>query len=290
MPSIRDKLAGKKSKLAMVPESHQDHPANLNDYKEGNFYTVDIAIIQPDPEQPRKYFNSAALKELSQSVKQKGVLQPVIIRRDEVGQIVLVAGERRLKAAILAGLEKIPCILTKGNPLEISIIENLQRENLRPIEEAEALSRMVEEHGYTQDKLAFVIGKAKSTVSETISLNRLPDVIKEEVRRAEPKTAEKYPRRLLVEIAKQETPEAMINLFNQTKEGKLKSEQVRDIARKRSHVEKTPRPVAAIALDRVQTLNTYLGKVDFATIEQNQKAQLIMELQSLKLKIEELIG
>ena len=290
MASIRDKLAGKKSKLAMAPDSRQDHPANLNDYKEGTFYTVDIAIINPDPEQPRKYFNSAALEELSQSIQQKGVLQPVIIRRDEAGQVVLVAGERRLKAASLAGLEKIPCILTKGNPLEISIIENLQRENLRPIEEAEALSRMVEEHGYTQDKLAFVIGKAKSTVSETISLNRLPDTIKEEVRRAEPQEAEKYPRRLLVEIAKQETPEAMINLFNQTKEGKLKSEQVRDIARKRQTEEKTPRTVAAIALDRTQTLNTYLSKVDFASVEQGQKAQLIMELQSLKLKIEDLIS
>jgi ParB family chromosome partitioning protein len=290
MASIRDKLAGKKSKLAMAPDSRQDHPANLNDYKEGNFYTVDIAIINPDPEQPRKYFNSASLEELSQSIQQKGVLQPVIIRRDEAGQIVLVAGERRLKAASLAGLEKIPCILTKGNPLEISIIENLQRENLRPIEEAEALSRMVKEHGYTQDKLAFVIGKAKSTVSETISLNRLPDTIKEEVRRAEPQEAEKYPRRLLVEIAKQETPEAMLNLFNQTKEGKLKSEQVRDIARKRSSIEKTPRTVAAIALDRTQTLNTYLSKVDFASFEQGQKAQLIMELQSLKLKIEDLIS
>jgi len=274
----------------MAPDSCHDHPANLNDYKEGDFYTVDIAIINPDPEQPRKYFNPVALEELSQSIQQKGVLQPVIIRRDEAGQVVLVAGERRLKAASLAGLEKIPCILTKGNPLEISIIENLQRENLRPIEEAEALSRMVEEHGYTQDKLAFVIGKAKSTVSETISLNRLPDAIKEEVRRAEPQEAEKYPRRLLVEIAKQETQEAMINLFNQTKEGKLKSEQVRDIARKRSRIEKTPRTVAAIALNRTQTLNTYLSKVDFATVEQGQKAQLIMELQSLKLKIEELIS
>lgn len=288
MPSIRDKLADKKSKLAMVPKSRQDHPANLNDYQEGSFYMVDIDMIQPDPNQPRKYFDPEALEELSNSIKQKRVYQPVIVRKDDAGKIILVAGERRFRAAKMAGIDKIPAIITKDNPLEISIIENLQRENLRPIEEAEALGRMIEEHGYTQEKLAFVIGKAKSTISETISLNRLPEIIREEVRRAEPKEADKYPRRLLVEIAKQETPEAMIELFNQVKEGKLKSEAVRDIARKRSGVEKIQRTPASIALDRVQALNNYLDKIDLKIVEQGQKEQLFLELQNLKNKIDEL--
>ena len=155
----------------------------------------------------------------------------------------------------------------------------------RPLEEAEALGRMIEEHGYTQEKIAFVIGKAKSTISETISLNRLPESIREEVRRAELKEADKYPRRLLVEIAKQETPEAMLALFNQVKEGKLKSEAVRDIARKRIGIEKPQRTPAAIALDRVQSLNNYLDKIDFQTVEQTEKAQLLIELQNLKNKI-----
>lgn len=290
MSSIRDKLADKKSKLATVQERTKDHPANLNDYQEGSFYMVDIDVIQPDPNQPRKYFDPAALEELSLSIKQKRVYQPVIVRKDDAGKIILVAGERRFRAAKMAGLEKIPAIITKDNPLEISIIENLQRENLRPIEEAEALGRMIDEHGYTQEKLAFVIGKAKSTISETISLNRLPESIREEVRRAEPKEADKYPRRLLVEIAKQETPEAMIALFNQAKEGKLKSEAVRDIARKRTSIEKTQRTPAAIALDRVQALNNYLDKINLAEAEQSQKTQLLIELQNLKNKIDELIN
>jgi len=285
MTSIRDKLADKKSKLATAQERSKEHPADLNNYQEGSFYKVDIDLITPDPEQPRKYFDQESLRELSQSIKQKGMLQPVIIRRDKKGGVVLVAGERRLKAAKMAGLDKIPAIITKGNPLEISIIENLQRENLMPIEEAEALGRMIEEHGYTQDNLAFVIGKAKSTISEALSLNRLPDVIKDEVRRAE-----QYPRRLLVEIAKQKTPEAMIKLFNQAKEGNLKSEAVRDIARKRIGVEKTIRPPAAIALDRVFALNNYLDKIDFEAVEQEQKVQLLIELQNLKKKIDKLIG
>jgi len=237
---------------------------------------VDIDIIQPDPNQPRKYFDPEALKELSNSIKQKRVYQPVIVRKDDTGKIILVAGERRFRAAKMAGIDKIPVIITKDNPLEISIIENLQRENLRPIEEAEALGRMIEEHGYTQEKLAFVIGKAKSTISETISLNRLPEIIREKVQRAEPKEAEKYPRRLLVEIAKQETPKAMIELFNQVKEGKLKSEAVRDIARKRIGVEKTQQTPAVMAIDRVHALNNYLDKIDLKIVEQGQKAQLLI--------------
>ena len=215
MPTARDKLATKKTKLAAAPERLEDHPANLNNYQDGSFYHVDVDLILPNPDQPRKFFDEQALNELATSIKKKGVLQPVIIRKADDGQIFLVAGERRLKAAKIAGLENIPAIITKGNPAEIALIENLQREDLKPIEEAEALGRMIEEHGYTQEKLVQVLGKAKSTISEIVSLNRLPDSIKEEVRRAE-----LFPRRLLVEIAKQDTQEKMVTLFASVKEGK----------------------------------------------------------------------
>ncbi len=282
MTDIRKKLAGKTSKLAQDRPRQDDHPANLNGDMEGTFYHIEIDLIQPDPEQPRKYFNTEALDDLANSIKAKGVLQPVIIRKNGDGKIILVAGERRFRAAKMAGLEKIPALLTKGDPLEISIVENLQRENLNPVEEAEALGKMVDQHGYTQEKLAFAIGKAKSTISETISINRLPEVVKEEVRRAE-----QYSRRLLVEIAKQETPEAMINLFNQVKEGKLKSDAVRNIARKKT--EKAPhRNPAEIARERAQALNSFLDKVDYEGIGPEEKEPLLNELQSLKDKIENL--
>ena len=284
MTDIRKKLAGKTSKLAQDRPRQDDHPANLNGYLEGTFYHIGVDLIQPDPEQPRKYFNTEALDDLANSIKAKGVLQPVIIRKNGDGKIILVAGERRFRAAKMAGLEKIPALLTKDDPLEISIVENLQRENLNPVEEAEALGKMVDQHGYTQEKLAFAIGKAKSTISEMISINRLPEVVKEEVRRAE-----QYSRRLLVEIAKQETPEAMINLFNQVKEGKLKSDAVRDIARKK--IEKAPhRTPAEIARERAQALNSFLDKVDYERIGPEEKESLINELQNLKDKIENLFG
>ena len=282
MADIIKKLATKKSKLGGPQARMEDHPANLNNQQDGAYYTVDIGGIRPNPNQPRKYFDQDSLTELSQSIKQKGVLQPIIIRKDQAGNIVLVAGERRLKAAKMAGLEKIPAIMSQGNPLEISIIENLQRENLTPIEEAEALSRMVEQHGYTQDKLAFAIGKAKSTVSEAISLIRLPEKIKNEVR-----GAERYPRRLLVEIAKQENKRAMLELFKLVKDGNLKSQQVRDIARRRP--ERPRRTPAAVAIDLVQALDSHLSKLNLETIEQSHKDQLMMDLQRLKETIEKLL-
>ena len=108
----------------------------------------------------------------------------------------------------MAGLEKIPAIFTEGNPLEISIIENLQRENLRPMEEAEALGRMIEQHGYTPEKLARIIGKAPGAIMDSLTLNRLPEGIKAVCRQTE-----KYSKPVLIEIAKQETAEEMVRFF-----------------------------------------------------------------------------
>ena len=284
MTDIRKKLASKTSKLAQYRPKQDGHPANLNGDQEGSFYYIGIDLIHPDPEQPRKYFDPEALDNLANSIKAKGVLQPVIIRKTEDGKIILVAGERRVRATKMVGLDRIPALLTKGDPLEISIVENLQRENLNPVEEAEALSKMVAYHGYTQEKLAFAIGKAKSTISETISINRLPAAIKEEVRRAE-----QYSRRLLVEIAKQETTEAMIKLFNQVKAGNLKSDAVRNIARKK--LEEVPtRTPATIVRKKVQIFNTLLDKVDYEAIDPEEKEPLMIELQNLNDKINSLVA
>ena len=283
MSKLKDKLAQAKTKLAIPKETLEDHPANLNNYQESAFYNVDIELIKPNPDQPRKFFDPDSLAELTQSIKEKGVLQPVIIRKDETGQIYLVAGERRLRAAKNAGLEKIPAILTSGNPMEISLIENLQRDNLRPIEEAEALGRMMEEYQYTQEQVALAIGKARTTITQTLSLNKLPEEIKEECRRTDI-----HPRRLLIEIAKQKTPEAMLSLFRTVKEGNLKSDQVRDVIRKKS--ERKQRTPGSIALDRSLNLVSALNKLDLNSIEENEKVQLITALENLKKSIEELLN
>jgi ParB family chromosome partitioning protein len=280
--SVRDKLAQKKSKLTQPQEPIEGHPADMNDYQDGGFFRVDVGLIAANPYQPRKHFDPERMAELSESIKQKGVLQPVIIRRGDDGEVFLVAGERRLRAARMAGLEKIPAILTKGNPAEIALIENLQRENLSPVEEAEALARMADEFKYTQEKLAIVVGKARTTITETLSLNRLPETIKEECRRADI-----YPRRLLIEIAKQGTPEEMTALFARVKEGGLKSDQVREITRKREHVE---RPPLAITLDKVGALLKSLSRLELERLNPDERIQLITVLQELDVSIKQILG
>ncbi|MEM5787022.1 MAG: ParB/RepB/Spo0J family partition protein [Syntrophobacteraceae bacterium] len=275
MPSIREKLAGKTSKLATPRERISDHPADSSGYQEGAFCTVEVALIMPDPDQPRKYFDPESLEELSQSIKQRGVLQPVIIRKQSGGEIFLVAGERRFRAARMAGLEKIPAILTRGNPMEIALIENLQREDLRPIEEAEALARMVEDHGYTHEQLAYAVGKARSTISEALSLNRLPEEIREECRRAD-----LYPRRLLVEVAKQESAGAMRALFKKIKNRGLKSGQVREITRKVPEKDRTS--PASVALKHISALMGCLPGLDLSSLEKDEAAQVLAELKKLR--------
>jgi ParB family chromosome partitioning protein len=282
MPSLRDKLADKKTKLSKDRERIADHPASLDDYQDGGFYNVEVEAILPNPDQPRQFFDPEALDELSESVRQKGVLQPILIRRDEEGKIILVAGERRLRAAKKAGLENIPTILTKGNPVEISIIENLQRENLKPIEEAEALARMMGEYKYTQKKLAKAIGKSQPTISEALSLNRLPEEIKREYRRAD------ISRRLLVEIAKQKTPKDMLKLFRKAKEGNLKSDEVRGLARNDGgQKQRTP---AVLATVKARGLTRSLEKLDLGTAGEGEKEGLLKELGELGRTIEEILG
>jgi len=283
MTDIRKKLAGKTSKLAQDRPKQADHPANLNDYQAGSFYHIDIKLILPDPTQPEKHFDPEALEELAKSIKQKGLYQPVLVRRDETGQIILVAGNRRLRAAKMANIKKIPAIFTQGNPLEVSLIENLQRENLKPIEEAEALGRMMQQHGYTQEELALAIGKAQAIVSETIVLNRLPETIKNECRQND-----KYPRQVLVEIAKRDTQEAMISLFNQVKQYPLKGDEVRIIAGEKADI--TDQAPAERVIDTGGALSSVLPEDDFEPIEQSKKTQFVMELQNLIKIIDKQIG
>lgn len=138
--------------------------------------------------QPREEFDSEKMAELIASVKEKGVVQPILVRQrpDGTGEYELIAGERRLRAAREAGLERIPAIVreaTDREMLEISLLENIQRQDLNPIEEAEALERLMEEFELTQEELARRLGKERSTVANTLRLQKLPQEIKTEVRK-----------------------------------------------------------------------------------------------------------
>lgn len=142
---------------------------------------LDIDRILPGENQPRKVFRDESLNELAESIKEKGVIQPIIVKRTGDGTFRLIAGERRWRAAKIAGLKKIPAIIkdyASKDALEIALIENIQREDLDPIETALAFERLQKEYNLTQEEIAKKVGKDRATVANYMRLLNLPDEIK----------------------------------------------------------------------------------------------------------------
>jgi ParB family chromosome partitioning protein len=139
-----------------------------------------IEAIQRDSLQPRRHFDEEKLRELTESIKVQGLLQPVLVRKDGAGY-KLIAGERRWRASQAAGLHEIPAIVrdvTEGEAFELALVENLQRADLNPMEEADGYHRLVEEFGLTQEQVAQRVGKERSTVANALRLLGLPDEVK----------------------------------------------------------------------------------------------------------------
>jgi len=142
---------------------------------------VDIDRIFPGQQQPRKKFKDEPLKELAVSIKERGVLQPIIVSRVGDGTFSIVTGERRWRAAALAGLKKIPALVknvASKDSLEIALIENIQREDLNPLETAEAFNRLITEFNLTQEDLSRKVGKDRATVANYLRLLKLPHEVK----------------------------------------------------------------------------------------------------------------
>ncbi len=170
---------------------------------------VPLSEVHPNPEQPRKHFAEEKLGELAESIRTRGLLQPIVVRRTGEG-FELLAGERRFRAAQLAGIDRLPAIVRDGDdPLEIALIENIQREDLSPLEEAEALTTLIDRHGYSHREVADLLGKSRPYVSNTLALTRLPDPVKEELHR----DGKVVPRELLLGIAREENPTAALALW-----------------------------------------------------------------------------
>ena len=142
-----------------------------------------IEQISPDRTQPRHRFDETLLKELADSIKTHGILQPLLVRRIDSGYR-LIAGERRWRAAQLAGLREVPAIVRESSErvaFELALLENIQRADLNPVEEAEAYRRLIDDHGLTQDQLATRLGKDRSTVTNALRLLRLPAEVKSQL-------------------------------------------------------------------------------------------------------------
>lgn len=159
---------------ALIPETKKDEKMGKN------LVELEIKKIRPNPYQPREKYDPQKLAELANSIKEKGLIQPVVVRKTESG-FELVAGERRLKAAKDLGLKLIPALirenLSKAGMLELTLIENVQREDLNPIEAARGYYRLLKELGLTQDEISKTIGKERSSIANTLRLLNLPDSI-----------------------------------------------------------------------------------------------------------------
>lgn len=192
--------------------------------EDNQFKEIPLDKISPNPNQPRKIFDEEKLNELAASIKQKGVLQPVIVMPDHVNQhYLLIAGERRYRAAKMANLGSIPALVKeKEDPLELGIIENLQREDLSPIEEAAAIKQLKEERNYIEEDIAKIIGTSRQTVDMLLALNRLPDEIKEDCQHVG-----NPPKTLLYEIVRRGSREEMLQAWDRYKRGELSIIQAR---------------------------------------------------------------
>jgi len=149
---------------------------------------INIDLLVPSPFQPRRVFNDASLSDLVQSIREKGVLQPLLVRKKENGLYEIIAGERRLRASRQVGLTQLPVIVkdfSDKDAMEVALIENLQREDLNPLEEAEAYKRLLDEYHYTQDELSKIVGKSRSHVANMMRLLELPDKIKQMIEKKE---------------------------------------------------------------------------------------------------------
>ena len=199
---------------------------------------VPIERVDPNPDQPRQVMGD--LSELMASIAEKGIIEPLIVRQRN-GRYQIVAGERRYQAAVQVGLRELPVVIREVDDteiIEVALVENIQRKDLGPFEEAEALASLTERCGYTHEDLAKRLGKSRTAITESLSLAAMPDEVRNLCRLADISS-----KSLLLQIVRQQTPQKMIALIEQlTRDGSVTREQ----ARKATAKPKIGRPKAFV--------------------------------------------
>lgn len=211
-----------------------------------------IGQIEPDPDQPRK--DVGDIDDLKASITEHGILQPILVSVVAEDQYRLIAGERRLTAAIAVGLKTVPCIVRtveEHRRLEVQLIENLHRKELNPVEEATTYKRLMSEFKLSQRQLAERLGKSAATINQTVRILSLPQAVIEEASRGN----ENLTRSVLLEIAKLETEEEQLRLFERAKKGLLTVKAARD--KKADVIEKKPKAKYPIQTKSATVLLTF---------------------------------
>jgi ParB family chromosome partitioning protein len=242
---------------------------------------IPVEAIRSNPEQPRKHFDDQALAELAGSIRERGLLQPILVRPDGE-RFVVLAGERRLRAAAMAGLTKIPAIVREGaNALEIALIENLQREDLTPIEEAEALQQLVDKHGYTHEALAKVLGRSRTAITETLAIAKLPEEIKAQCR-----TSDNVPKAQLLQVVRQKSPEQMQALFEKVSSSRLTVRETRKLAKGKPVRRASP---AAVVAKAAEQFAARVARLDLEGLAAKERKSLAENLRALVATLRELL-
>lgn len=223
------------SKFRGLPQEKQmRHDAHFveevtSDRSESIGRMIDINRIDPNPNQPRKHFGD--LSDMVASIKEKGILEPILVR-SHGPKYQIIAGERRYQAARLAGLSHVPCIevdVDARGMLEISLIENLQRKDLHPFEEAEAIQRLSDQFRYTHEEIARKLGKSRTVITEVLSLCRMPEPVRDRCRQADISS-----KSMLLQIVRQESEEEMNRLIDKIAGEGLTREEARRFNRDES--------------------------------------------------------
>ena len=232
MSTVKRKALGR-GLAALIPGAHSltpvAAPAPLDRSTADGLRVVGIEEVHPSREQPRKMFDDARIDELAASIRAQGVIQPLVVRQREAGGYELIAGERRWRAAQRAGLHEVPAVVRDVAPtraFEMAMVENLQREDLNPIEEASGYQRLINDLGYTQESLAARVGKDRTTITNALRLLRLPEEVRDMVIGG--RVSMGHARALLG----LESPEAMVRLARRVAAREMSVRQVEALVRR----------------------------------------------------------
>lgn len=257
---------------AMEPETNTGTVTKSRPrYRQGQTYQVPVDEVNTSPGQPRSYFGDEELDALAESVRNSGILQPILCNLTEKG-LVLAAGERRLRAARMAGLAKIPVRIVAGDSIEIGLIENLLRQDLTAVEEAEALSALKKRKGCRLEDLTALTGKAVATLSEIMAVAGLPDEILDQCR-----SVPSFPRDVLVLISRLPTREEMVDAFRQYKSGAIQRRDLSAAMRKPGKTRSSHRTPFRF----IRSFSRGFRSLELDTMEQKDRETLRRELEVL---------
>jgi len=227
-------------------------------------FEIELDKIELNPDQPRKSFNEETLQELAKSIGKHGQLQPVVLKKNEGSDTyILAAGERRYRAHQLLNKAHIHAILTDGQLDEIAIIENVQREDLKPFEEAQGYKRLIDTLGYSHDQVADVVGKGRTTITGILQLNNLPQTIQEECLTSD------IPKSILIEIAQINNPLKQQSLWEKVRNGGLTVKEFR--AQRKSDTDNVERPKQSPVSQAVSAARALVRRLE--AIEANDIAE-----------------